>query len=182
MDRMACKIEIGGQISRSAIDSDEGENVTLLHSLIAHINDEGVQSDYGDNVHGLSEENLSDFMNNDGYLEFVHESKSNGEFEDLEIWLREHKTPYKRWTEPDVYNGEIVYFTPEKETPLIVCVDVNGQEMVSGVTGRAILELLNSHSCANCGGPSSDELKQAIHSLEEELPVIPEIPMFKIVE
>ena len=180
MDRMACKIEIGGQISRSAINFED--ELPWLDSLIGRIIGEGVQSDYGENVYNLIEKELSKFVNKDGLLEFVHESKSNGEFDDLENWLRENQIPYRRWTEPDVYNGEIVYFTPEMEVPLTVCVDVNEQEMVSGVAGRNVLELLKKHSCAYCGGPSSDELKQAIHLLEEELPVIPVIPMFKIVD
>lgn len=180
MDRMACKIEIGGKISRSALNLED--ELPWLDSLMGRIVSEGVQSDYGENVWNLIEKDLSNFVNKDWLLEFVHESKSNGEFEELESWLRENKIPYRRWTEPDVYNGEIVYFTPEMEVPLIVCVDANAQEIVSGEIGREVLELLKKHDCSNCGGPNSKNREQAITLLEQELPIIPEIPMFKIVD
>lgn len=178
-DRMQAQIEIGGQISRGRQDS-------LLDYLIGELITEGVQSEYGgpDVITIADEAALLEFLNDSGYLQFRHDEKTDGEFEELEDWLREHGIPYRRWSEPKYeHPGENVYWNPGMMQPLVLYCDGDTREVVLGEKVREALAKLEKGGQPGVARLTEAKLTdEAMRILNMLCPTIPDaMPKFEII-
>jgi len=184
-DRYNASIRIGGTIDRTT-DSQCDPEMSALNVMLAMINGADVSHEWGDAVAVICEgedDELLQYTNDNGLLEFKGESVINGEFDELETFLREHDIPYNRSTcAYGGYLGEDVYWMPGMEQPLVILGDDHGTDYVSREDISILLHTLKEGRDADTFVDMARELVHtAIEKLEEVCPDPPDIPPFKIV-
>ena len=121
-DRYNASIRIGGTIDRNN-DSKADPEISALNMLVALINGADVSHEFGDAVAVICEgedDALLAYTDDNGLLEFKGEQVPNGEFTEIEEFLREQGIPYNRSTcAYGGFMGEDVYYLAngrERET------------------------------------------------------------------
>lgn len=191
MDRYNAVIRIGGTINRTTVSkSDPDESV--LDVMIGMINGADVSHEWGDviaeipvNAEDENDSQLLQYMNDDGLLEFKGESVPDGEFDELEAFLREEGIPYRRTCcAYGGFMGEDVYWVSGMVEPVIVLADDHGTDYVEREQVEKALRILNEcrelipHAMKYA--MKSAKFDEAVNLLKEVCPERPNIPEFQI--
>ena len=181
MDRFAAQIRIGGTIDRTTPSASDPEE-SVLDMMISMINGAGVSHEYGDAIAAIpvnaQDEDDSQLLQylDDKCLQFCADQTCNGEFKELEEFLREHNIPYNRWSECySGWVGEDVYWVPGMDKPLAIACDGHGSDYVNMEDVRQVLEGLDRTRSYHV---HVESVKRQLKAL---CPEVPEIPPFKIV-
>jgi hypothetical protein len=157
-DRFPGQITIGGPVKKEDLPK-------LLEKIIYEY---GCNEDWEE---GNPPENIKDLLNESGYICFGDHDARNGEFSELETFLKEKGIPFNRQSSGCYeYNPEIVYFRKEMKEPIIFITDTDGEELVPLSSVKTIKNFL-----------VKDKKDEAIELLNCLCKDIPSLPKFEIV-
>ena len=183
MDRLACEIQIGGKLSRTAQVSQDPPlacsiETSVLEALIGMLYNEGCSHEYGEPPEDIeSDADLLEHLNDSGLLQFRHAEKPRGEFEELEGFLRENGIPYRRWSEAKYeYDAEQVIWLPGMDKPFHCIMDQECNEVVKADAVREVLSSLTNERRSLVV-----RIESAVRQLKPLCPDIPEVPKFEII-
>lgn len=186
-DRSHAQISIGGTIDRTTPSKSDPEE-SVLDVMISMINGAGVTNAEGGavaeipiNAEDDDDSQLLQYL--DGFddgeeltLRFRDDQARNGEFDELERFLRDNNIPYRRWSEAaHNYLAEDVYWVPGMLKALTIFCNMAGDELVSMDDVRVVL---NGMERPRSYQVHVDSVKRQLQAL---CPEPPEIPPFKIV-
>lgn len=194
-DRFAAQIWIGGQVSRPKTGyCCERDAPSVLNGLIGEIDAAGVSHAWGDAFVSvsccgpLSETELLQYLDNEGFLYFCNDQARNGEFWELEEFCRENNIPFRRISNHYCeYDGEEVIFVPGHDE-ITRIVGANCKPLVDGDQVRKALEELDRANWESGPieygflGVPEVRFRNAMESLKRLCPDIPTIPKFEIVD
>lgn len=173
-DSIPGQIWIGGKILQS-----------LMREMIAVLAESGASFDNEPDVPRPEtlwgpDTDLLDYLDpRTGWLSLTDGSARNGEFEDLEQWLRDHNISYDRHSDA-LYecNAENVYWRPGMDEPAVGLSTQDGIDLVERRPLQAILKLLEEGEAATATHRLRDHIR-----LPEPLPrlefVVDPPPMVK---
>ncbi len=175
-DRIAAEIWIGGKLPRSLLEEFPISDLRL---------------DWDHNrLRSTTEADILAARDEDGLLHFADDEAAWGEFEELEGWLRENKTPFRRRSEGKYeFSPELVEFRPDlkgkRNRNVYAITSPEGAPMVF-VSDVEVITTRMAKLAANRKRSTTQRLQSWEKLLQKLIlvlpPKLPPLPPFQIVD